>query len=501
LRKSANTLVPILILAAVACKTSDQSQSGGELANLSQQERVALQGDKLPSLPYLDQSIDGVISYLQGTQATHSDGENILKGEWGSQMLYRKKNFIMNRLTTAVGTQTYDSNCFETASTAIALADIYIQYHDTDSVRLAKLVPMLNLAMDKILQCKETTGGFAFWPYIDMPKKWKDAFPNKKIPDRIRGPKHFPYESYAAQLQNSNYADGDDTALSIQAFLKFDQITKGMLHQTNSFSNVTAQKIGPSYAKYRDGIGTGKAKFAYPGSVGSFLVWWGEKSDKLLGLGETPPVMPMNFNVIDCVASTNSLGALSLKKESDQTNGFESTCRHVNEMVRSDKDKECGLYYPNPYNLHYAIAEAIHNGSTCLEPSRAKLVQDLEKSQRLDGSWPPFENEQADTVQTVLFALGAYLKLADPGVLQSDAGRKIVFRGVNYLLAHRIDDKNLAPHWEPGIHFSAGPALQSKDGLRGTVVWKSRGFTNAMILEIFYQIKDVYKNDFRLTQN
>jgi hypothetical protein len=472
-------------------------------------------------LKEVDESIAGVIETLKADQAKKTVGDDVLAGEWGSQMIYRKATSLMTFLTQAdvqereIGQKIdprhdlmadgelpgnkgyYDSNCYETSTTAILLADTYLNHHDGDKARWDGVVKMLDLAMGKLRTCKVASGGYAFWPYIQVPKQWASDVPKNT---RIRGPAHFPYRNLLAQLQNNNPADVDDTGLSMLAFMKYDQIKRDRNEQ-NDFADTLQENLGASYAKYLHLENGHEAKFVGRSSKGAFLVWWGEKSPNLLAMYDTNPVMPMNFNVMDCVGNANALGALSLKKDTS-FHGYMETCISVTSMVFEKKTKSCGLYYPSPYNLHYSIGAAIESGATCLNATRPTLITSLERehNEAADGSWNPFEKDESDRVQTTLFALSAYLKLVDPNKLTLGIQSNHVYRAVRYLLDHRKgsiaknrDGAYIDPiRWEPGIHFSAGPAFASQDGLSGVIVWKSRGFANAMMLEILYSIKKLY---------
>ncbi|MBC7741267.1 MAG: hypothetical protein H7061_03660, partial [Bdellovibrionaceae bacterium] len=141
--------------------------------------------------------------------------------------------------------------------------------------------------------------------------------------------------------------------------------------------------------------------------------------------------------------------------------------------------KDCGVYYPNTFNLSFAIAAAEKAGVNCItEESHKLMVDKIISLQRADGSWINEGNIWNDPTLSTAFALYALLHFANP---REDRIHNALVYGVHSLLkAARLTSDTI--HWDADHYFTATAIARS------LIMWRSKAYTNAIIAAVFLKM-------------
>jgi hypothetical protein len=441
-----------------------------------------LNGQVKPSADSLDVLIQQCLNYLQAEQQKSTVADSNFRGEWPSYMQMKTRFVLLGGRT-----KVYDSNCFALAGMMNILSDVY----RLDS-NLTAIPEMLRLAYPQLISYRDSSG-YNFWPLLKPNGKmlWKeDSIRTELLVRRpIQFQIHNTYIRRAANIMNDN----DDTA-------------QGMMAEWN-YQTITNEKIDlfrtPQFDTFRDTLRENIHYYNHfardPRSSGAFLTWRGAEYAfptanlvKLLvnnALFLTPrstaypsayeAYMPYGANDVDAIVNANVLSTLAtLKLESKGTYG---ATQFIAQKVRREKWSRAGVYYPNRYQLHYAVIKAWKAGATSLSKCIDPIIEHLKSTQLLDGS---FESRkivnQRDKIQSTAYALHAMLKLGNP----SKTGLEIqINKALGYLLfqAQKKEDKLF---WEGGVYFSGGTVI------RNTLYWKSDALTTAIILESLCLLKN-----------
>jgi len=367
----------------------------------------------------VERVIKGGLQYLESTQVKETRGDLQSRGEWSSAMTAEHRLVFYSKKKAA-----YDSNLFSTVWTHNLLAEIYLR-----DPSLSMIPPMLNLAMETIPSYREGDA-FRFWQTDFGPTQFELA------PGLTR---------YAANL----FPDADDTAVTYTAEWLYEKIT-GKIGIPK-----LPQKIGPIFAQWRDqkrkNFSLYEILVSQEFQTGAYLTWLGQEQAALQLRYMPEPHkhnMPFGENDVDCVVNTNVLVALTERGELD-TPGYEHACNLINRAFRHGRQGSCGVYYPNHYQLHAAIARATSLGVSCLDESKPLALSEILKRQRKDGSW--LGTPYADDIDiTTAFALGALAELGDPSDPKQIAQAQ---RGVEYLLGSVIEMPDGRAHWANGAFF------------------------------------------------
>lgn len=441
----------------------------------------SLKGQSNISLDSLNQLIYQSLHYLQESQQKSTILDSHFKGEWPSYM-QMKTGFALLGGKRKV----YDSNCFALAGMMNILSDVY----RLDS-NLTVIPEILRLAYPQLISYRDSTG-FNFWPLMKPNGKmhWNedsirtDVLVRRPIQFQIRN----TYIRRAANIMNDN----DDTA-------------QGMLAEWN-YQVITGESVQPfetpRFEMFRDTLRENIHYYNHfardPRNSGAYLTWRGIEQAfptrnlvKLLvnnALFLTPkstaypyayePYMPYGANDVDAIVNANILATISTLRL--QTKGTQGAAKFINQKIRRKKWSRAGVYYPNRYQLHYAVLKAWKSGAHELNDCIVPLVEHIKKTQQEDGS---FESRKVvnkrDKIQSTAYALNAMLKLGNPTETRLE---NQVTKALQFLLskAQKNDEKL---HWEGGVYFSGGTVI------RNTLYWKSDALTTAIILESLCLLK------------
>ena len=360
------------------------------------------------------------------------------------------------------------------------LADVY--RIDTN---LGQIPTMLEMAYPRLISYKDSSG-FNFWPSLNPNGKMLCKEDSVRTDVKVRRPIQFKIlNNYIRRAANIMH-DNDDTAQGLLAEWNYQSILK---------DSIFIEKFA-RFDDYRDTLRSNIHYYNHfardPKSSGAFLTWRGEEEAfptanlvKLLinnALFLTPkstaypyayePYMPYGSNDVDAVVNANVLATLAtLKIESD---GIWGASKFIEQKITRKKWSRAGVYYPNRYQIHYAVLKAWKSGaaslSNCIEP----LIEHIKTSQLPNGS---FESRkivnQKDQIQSTAYALNAMLKFGDP---TKTGLEKNVRLALNYLLS-QAQLENGKVFWNGGVFFSGGTVI------RNTLYWKSDALTTAIILE------------------
>lgn len=441
----------------------------------------SLNGQSKISLDSLDQIIHQSLNYLQETQQKSTIPDSHFKGEWPSFM-QMKTGFALLGGKKKV----YDSNCFALAGMMNILSDVY----RLDS-NLINIPEMLQLAYPQLISYRDSSG-FNFWPLLKPNGKMHWNEDSIRTDVRIRRPIQFQigntYIRRAANIMNDN----DDTA-------------QGMLAEWN-YQLITGESIqtfeSPQFEMFRDTLRENIHYYNHfardPRNSGAYLTWRGTEQAfptrnlvKLLvnnALFLTPrstaypyayePYMPYGANDVDAIVNANVLATISTLGL--QTKGTQSAAKFIKQKIRRKKWSRAGVYYPNRYQLHYAVVKAWKSGAHELGDCIVPLIEHIKKTQQEDGS---FESRtvvnKKDEIQSTAYALNAMLKLGNP----AETGlENQVNKAIQYLLL-QAKKKGGNLFWEGGVYFSGGTVI------RNTLYWKSEALTTAIILESLCLLK------------
>jgi hypothetical protein len=214
---------------------------------------------------------------------------------------------------------------------------------------------------------------------------------------------------------------------------------------------------------------------------GAFLTWLKDDRLPLFGSPETG-VIPVGKNTIDCVTNANAALAIGV---SGRHSALTGVAKFFEKVVDEDQWPKCGIYYPNRMMFPYAFSRAYREGNLLNDDMKriaGKLIKKVLPLQKRDGSFPGgFDGSRAlSTAMGVLSLINFGKALAVAAGVDKEYDLAIQ-RGVNFLIDNRreLRTKNSkggqAFTWDPGIYFSAGGWT--------AVIWKSKAYTAAVVLE------------------
>jgi hypothetical protein len=378
-----------------------------------------------------------------------------------------RKGFAV--LRTKKGTAAYDSNCFTTSSIVNSLANIYKSPIITQRQK-AEIVEMLKLASNDVMAC-EDGGTFNFWHLVEIPSSLR----REGRLNRVRSPNHFPYRNRVFYFLSNIVNDADDTAI---AYLALDNIKKIVGVDLRPH-----KKIGKLFSPFRD------FRNRHVFNLYDFVAFRAKKTEAFMTWLSHDELhvpylpardrqnIPLRTNDVDCVVNSNVLTALATYNELE-TDGVKQSCRYLNKELLKRKYSKCALYYPNKYMFPYAVSKAYKAGTSCLGPSKSRILSIVMNTQKSDGSWDSFK-EYDDLIQSTALAIHTLINFYDGSQKQLTA----INRGVQFLLKHSVVDENLT-YWNGGIYFSGGTFARKR------IVWTSDAYTTSLILEIL----SVYQN-------
>ncbi len=225
--------------------------------------------------------------------------------------------------------------------------------------------------------------------------------------------------------------------------------------------------------------------------TGAFMTWLMDEKDPAMPRGyfskpEKGVRIPFNKNDVDCVVNANILSLLAMT-ESKNVAGQNEACGLLNNIIQKDQHAKCGIYYPNTFNLSYAVSVAAKSGLQCItEDSYSKMIKKILSSQTAEGSWTNIDNIWEDPTISTAFALYSLLNLPhnDSPELDRQIYSSLVY-GTHYLLK-TITEKNGLLYWSPDNFFTATAIARS------LVMWRSKAYTNSIISAVLLSMHKKY---------
>lgn len=420
----------------------------------------------------LNRLINGGMEFLNQTQAKETLGTSQWRGEFPSFMENEKFIFALGPKKK----RSRDSNCFSTALIHEELARNFKLLQKNEHY-----AQVMNLAFENILSFKNGST-FNFWHLLDLPNSEMKTY----------RPNLYPLHNRFALVRANIADDADDTAIASLALLnqkKLADSSSVFLSQTTESNGGADQNYSETFFKYRD---TDERKWRYPTNVlrgnfkhtGAYLTWLTPEHIPFLlspfkSWGSDLRI-PEGVNNIDCVVNANVLNFLSAQHLQDSP-GFQDACHYIENAVKRNLEGYCGIYYPNPYTLHYAVGKALRNGATCLETAGTILLDRLLATQHNDGSWKGGRSNEP--VQSTLFATRALMDLSQ-SLQRETESTEARSAAVSYLYEKRIENKSTDPlnssiSWPEGTFFTGGGFV------RNSLAWKSESFATALAISIF----------------
>lgn len=155
--------------------------------------------------------------------------------------------------------------------------------------------------------------------------------------------------------------------------------------------------------------------------------------------------------------------------------GIKNACEYLINKCKKKRYDRVATYYPNRFQLAFAIGNAYDSGVKELEECREILNKYLTKNQRKDGSWKSAPHiNRGDKIQSTAYALNSLLLLNRNNLKVAE---KEIEKGIAYLLG-KSKKENGQTHWEGGVMFSGGTVV------RNLLFWKSDAYTTALVLRV-----------------
>jgi hypothetical protein len=360
-----------------------------------------------------------------------------------------------------------EATAFTTASVVNILGPVYLRHPELKNTETFKKIPLVIASAVKTFSRYKSGNTYNFYP----PK----VLDNGQIVRRPIDMTLFPLWFGFTNIPN----DSDSTSAILTSLLYDGAVNASKqpvdINALNEFSVHLDLNRNPMYYN----------RFEKRIKTGAFMTWLLNERDPnmprfFFAESEAGARIPFNKNDVDCVVNANILKLLALAKRS--TPGDSSACEMLNDMIARDESSSCGIYYPNTYNLGYALAGIKANGGQCLKKeNESNLITKLINEQTAEGSWIN-ENIWKDPVLSTTFAMTALLEFGDLNELPV---RRAAFYGIHFLLkSARI--KNQLINW-PEDNFFTATAIA-----RSLIMWRSKAFTNASIAAVLLRFHQIY---------
>ncbi len=415
----------------------------------------------------VDISINKSMEFLAASQFA-KDTDIYWQGEWPVEM----KSYLLPALL-GVGKlwakPTQESTDFATSSIINLLAETYFL-----EPQYKQIIPLLNSGLTSIKNYADGNR-FNYYNWIN----YQGA--------HVRGPKAKGYlPNFIAGLTNLP-PDADSTAAAYTAKAYVQQILAG--EEQNTFK--IPDEVLQTFEQFRD-VHRNPHYFNRFESIknsGAYLTWFMDEQHMPKNIFAKPTEgarIPFGFNDVDCVVNANVMRVLTLTGN-NKSEGYENSCTLLNKMIINEKQKLCGIYYPNSYAVFFSISNAYKAGANCLEPSKNKALEFIESSQSPDGSWA---NEpgigRTDLVQSTALALNALMNYSDKS---SSRSKEKIRAGIKFLLSKQKMNNQGHVFWKGEVFFSA--VAQA----RNTVLWRSDSYTTALVTLALVKAKTYLQGD------
>lgn len=281
----------------------------------------------------------------------------------------------------------------------------------------------------------------------------------------------------------TNIPNDSDTSSAVATALLFDmkiankkpQISEAVLKEISTYRDLNRN---PMFYNKMEGRK----------QTGAFMTWLFDEKDKNMprfyfATSKEGTRIPFNKNDVDCVVNANILKMLALGQRTIE--GQDKACAMLNDMIAKDENASCGVYYPNTYNLAYAMAGAQRAGDKCLtQESKSRLISKIISEQNADGSWHNLRNMWQDEVLSTAYAMSALLELGD-------TRQPLVYNALVYgthFLIKSAKKSNGYIYWQEDNFFTATAIARS------LIMWRSKAYTNSIIASVLLKIDRLYPN-------
>lgn len=415
------------------------------------------------------------LAYLAQNQCTQTIECEQYSGEWDAYMQMKGFFFLL-------GTKSKyrDSNCFTTTGIHNILAEIYL----TDSSQ-KQILPMLQNAFPEI---RSYSAGvkYNFWKLLPPRRDLRWGAEPNPVP-RVHRPTTFLLEerfiNNAANVEN----DADDTAmgnLAVWYHQKIFGIDTLKMAKTQIFDNYLDKnrKNRHWYNYLYHGFKKSGAYMTWLGQEAEFDNWCFFRNVEHNLIFFLPasicypipykPYIPWGTNDVDVVVNANVLTYLAKNKMTQHSKGSDAAHQLIEKHARRGHWNRMGIYYPNRYHFHYAVARALASGDTALWASGKFLLQHLAKSQKADGSYASWRRvNKRDILQSTAYASLSLLYLKEAGF---DVPKSLIANSIAFMDKHKIVENNQT-YWHGGVYFSGGTVV------RNMLYFTSDAYTTALV--------------------
>lgn len=284
-------------------------------------------------------------------------------------------------------------------------------------------------------------------------------------------------------------SDADTTSVTYTALALKDLIFNNT--PLNQF-NLKAETV-KSYSQHRDLNRSPHYYNRLDGfkNTGAYLTWFFDEKSAVMprNLFAKPNQgqrIPFSVNDVDCVVNANVLRLLAMTNNRNSS-GYKESCQFINKAILTEKQSQCGIYYPNSYAVFYTASNVFIHDKLCVEDSKEKAVNFILSTQNSDGSW---SNEpgigRTDQVQSTALAISALINYTKQDQLLALSSIRY---GVRYLLRQMKVKSTDQVYWKGEVFFSA--IAQA----RNSVLWRSDAYTTALVLSTLVKAEKVLNGE------
>ena len=410
------------------------------------------------------------IEYVLNNQKSEDQAEIYIKGEWPTQIQSSLLPVLFG-VGKLIG-KDEEATAFTTASVVNNLSRLYLSNEDMQSEHPFNKIPQaIQNAVNTYERYREGET-YNFYPArISNGVKVRRPI-NMTLSHIWHGLTNIPNDSdttsavltslvYNSRINNTEYQISDEAIGTISKFVD--------VNRNPMFYN----------------------RFEKQKKTGAFMTWLMDEKDpamprKFFSKPEKGERIPFNKNDVDCVVNANILSLLAMTGKTEVA-GQKETCAFLNKIIQKDQHASCGVYYPNTFNLSYALSVAAKSGVECISnDSNEKMIKKILASQNAEGAWTNLGNIWEDPVITTAFALYALLNL--PHDQYSDIHRQVyssLVYGTHYLLKNIIS-KNNSLYWTADNFFTATAIARSQ------IMWSSKAYTNTIISSVLLEMHKTY---------
>jgi len=413
----------------------------------------------------LGQIADQTLTNALATQITAADA-NYVVGEFPIEI-----QSTLVPVLAGVGKlfgQDQEASAFTTASVVNVLAQIYLNHQDQKD-RYSSLNKIPLAVQNGVRSFERYSSGPVFNFY---PPHIENGVQTRRPIDMELGKMWFGFTN----IPN----DADTSSVALSALLFNSKINKA-----DKFK--VSDEAFAQFSRYRD---TDRKPMFYNRrqkreQTGAFMTWLYDENNPQMprfffAKAEKGERIPFNKNDVDCVVNANVMKLTALAKKQN-LDGYKEACDMINDMVKEDEHAYCGVYYPNTYNLAYAMSAAEKAGDQCLSKGSKQLIIDkiLGLQDGYTGAWSNDKNVWEDKILSTVFAMQALLQFSDPYEPKVYAA---LLYGTHFLL-DEIQYKKGPMMW-PSDNFFTATALA-----RSLIMWRSDAYTNALISDVLFKME------------